>query len=1168
MNNFIVENGILTQYTGKARVVVIPEGVKSIDPKGFADCKNIKKLILNEGLECFNEECLSSFINGEEKLARILIPSTVKEIILAGKSGVLGGKVSYSIHEENPKYFMDDDICYEVNEQGKYIVLFCQNKMLGHAIINDGTIAISDCAFATPQKNFDDSPEEEFDFDDENFDDEDFDFNFDFDFDYDDDTVGVFARLQKIELPDSLEKIGVNAFSKCEALSEIVIGPAVSFIDATAFSGCKKLKKITVSPDNAYYTDIDGVLFDKSIKTLIAFPENKKADKYELPATIESFGTAFANVQGIKELHLSSNITKLVRNAFPESCKIKKLYIKNDIKDIDPCAFGVEAYESVTRDEPIEVYVASNYYFTDYVQGVMKSPQGDISVTNENDTPEIKKIKKQFAFKKVADGLCITQFLEPSHGQKSSPTVVIPAMLGDQPVVEMGANMFGQLSYGIETIIISDGIKRIGQSVLFGHSNLTKIVFPASVEEISPWVFSDEEKEYKDLYLHGDDLVVVVEPDSYAEQFITTYKYEDGNRPRIVINGEGADYLKMVAEGKGYKAVLQEGLEPTDRVIVPNTYRNKPVTKVVLFELDESYGFDYGEIPSEIMALSIPENVKEIVQLKKFRPVGKTYDNLPNISVAEGNNHFWSDGIALYSKDQKTLLQLIDYSVEEYAIPAATEVISGKAFENCAAIKKIVLSQNIRILGEQAFSCCRALAEIVGMERVQEVGRNAIYGTAYEQNQEYIIIGNTLTKYSGEQSVFKVPEGVEVIGEGAFRTYSYGKTVDKLKEIVLPSSIKKLASAAFSGRNALKTINLPEGLTTIDYDVFAGCDALDSIHIPSTVTELSPSAFSIRDWDRQKSKMTAITVADNNQNYCAVNNVLYNKAMTEILLIPANADIEELVIPVTATKISGANSCSNIKRIVFKGSVDAWNSAFANCTSLTEVVFEGECSKIADYAFSECKKLKKVTFATDLREIGARAFNKTGIKELVLPETVIHIGEEAFAGTGIKKISLPKSVRTLGWGAFSCVPEIEVYDSIDPEAKDAGKAIDTMNGRPNSLVGYIGMGPANAMWECAANHKWVNYTIVVKSAETGEVKYKVWMGADGSQRQYYCFLSSAWGHNATFAFAQLDEFFPKIRGAEHKLQVAQYRLEYPCELSDEAKKKYEAYVKKNAKKGE
>ena len=737
MSDFLIENGMLIQYTGKNGVVVIPEGVKSIDSHAFDDCKSIKKLVLNEGLECFDEECLSSLTKREIQLSRILIPSTVKEIKLEGKSGVLGGKLTYLIHEENPKYFMDDDICYEVNEQGKYTVLFCQNKMLGHAIINNGTIAIADCAFALPQKSFNDSADDE-SFDDENF-----------DFDGNDDTLGVFSRLQRIELPDTLEKIGVNAFSKCEALSEIVIGPSVSAIDTTAFYGCKKLEKITVSSDNAYYTDMDGVLFDKNMKNLIAYPEGKKADQYELPATTETFGTAFANVAGIKNLHLSPNITKLVRNAFPGSCKIKKLYIKNDIKDIDPHAFGEEAYEFVTRAEPIEVYVASNYYFFDYVQEIMKSPQGDIIVTNENDTPAMKKIKKQFAFKKVKDGLCITQFLEPSHGQKSSPTIVIPAMLGEQPIVELGANMFGQLSYGIETIVISEGIKRIGQSVLFGHSNLTKIVFPASIEEIDPGVFSDDEKEYKDLYLRGDELAIIVEPDSYAEEFITSYQFDDGKRPRIFINGDAADYLKMVPNSKGYTAVLQEGLEPTDRVIVPNTYRNKPVTKFVLFEKTEDLWFDYGEIPNEILALSLPENVEEIVELNKYKPTSKTEDNLPNISVSEGNRNFWSDGIALYSKDQKVLLQLVDYSVEEYTLPDATEVVFENAFCDCNTIKKVILSQNIHTFGEQAFSGCRALSEIVGMERVQKLGRNAICDTAYEQNQEYIIVGNVLTKYSG-----------------------------------------------------------------------------------------------------------------------------------------------------------------------------------------------------------------------------------------------------------------------------------------------------------------------------------------------------------------------------------------------------------------------------------
>lgn len=1131
---FRVQNKAITQIELSSKVKILSAGA-------FSGCSRLKKLILNEGLECFDEECLSGPLNNEAQLDRILIPSTVKEIKLAGANGVLGGKIKYTIHESNPYYFMDDDICYAVDEQGKYTVIFCQDKMIRHAVINEGTIAIAPHAFSIPESHS---------------------------YYGNDDSENVFVRLQKVDLPDSLESIGVNAFAKCASLTEIVIGPAVNSIHASAFEGCKKLKKMVVSSDNAYYTVIDDVLFDKSVQTLVIYPEGKKIDQYELPATVETFGAAFASVKGIKSLHLSANITKLSRNAFPNTCEIKALYIKNDIQNIDPCAFGEEAYESSTRDKPIEVFVNSNYYFAKYVEESMKSPKGDILVSSESDTPEMRKIKKLFAFKKVNDGLCITEFLEPSHGKKSSSTVTIPGSFGDQPVVELGESMFGRLSYGIETIIVSEGIKRIGQSVFYGHSNLKKIVLPSSVEEISPWVFTDDEKEFKDLYLHGEDLVIVVQPDSYAEKFITTYKYEDGTRPRIVINDGGADYLRMVREGKGYKAVLQEGLEPTDRVIVPNTYRNMPVTKIVLFEKDESYGFDYGEISPEICALSVPENVKEIVELSKFRPRMKTDDGLPSISVADGNKYYWSDGVALYSKDQKTLIQLIDYTIEEYSVHNNTEIIADNAFANCGNIKKVILPESIRVLGERAFASCGHLEEIVGMEYVQEIGKSAISYTPFEQNLEYVVVGKTLTKYSGSKASFTVPEGVEIIGESAFSIYTYGKNVDALQEVVLPSSVKKLSQNAFNGRNALRCINLPEGLTSIDANAFNGCDALESIHIPASVEDLSPYAFSVRDWDREKSRMTSITVDEGNQKYCAINNVLYTKDMTEILLIPTKADIEELLIPETVKKISGTSYCSNIKKIVFSGSVDEWNGAFSNCAALTEVVFEGEGEKIADYAFANSKKLKKIAFGSALREIGSRAFEKTGLKELSLPETVEHIGEEAFAGLKIQKVTLPKSMKTLGWGAFSCIPEIEVYDTIDPEAKDASRGIDTTNGYPNSMVGYVGMGPANAMWQCAANHKWVNYTIVVRSAETEEIKYKVWMGAESSQRQYYCFLSSAWGHNATFAFAQLDEFFPKIRGAEHKLQVAQYRLEYPYELSDEAKAKYETYVKRNSKKGE
>jgi hypothetical protein len=66
------------------------------------------------------------------------------------------------------------------------------------------------------------------------------------------------------------------------------------------------------------------------------------------------------------------------------------------------------------------------------------------------------------------------------------------------------------------------------------------------------------------------------------------------------------------------------------------------------------------------------------------------------------------------------------------------------------------------------------------------------------------------------------------------------------------------------------------------------------------------------------------------------------------------------------------------------------------------------------------------------------------------------------------------------------------------------------------------------------------------------------------QREYFCFLSSAWGNNATFAFKELDEKFHKIIGMQHKVKVAQYRLEYPYELSEESKDMYEKFLENNS----
>ena len=493
-------------------------------------------------------------------------------------------------------------------------------------------------------------------------------------------------------------------------------------------------------------------------------------------------------------------------------------------------------------------------------------------------------------------------------------------------------------------------------------------------------------------------------------------------------------------------------------------------------------------------------------------------------------------------------------------------------------LTKLVLPETIKKIDSHAFCDCEKLADIQGMGLVSEVGDRIFAGKGwfsgssipYELNAPVLILGSTVVRYNDlSEKIIRIPDGITKIGESAF---GWNNENDNVEEIILPSSVTVIEKAAFCGRKKLKNVNIPEGVKEIPTDVFSYCEQIEVINIPASVEKIDIGAFPTYKAGDSYSKerpcaLKAIEVDSENEHYCSIDGMLLSKDKTELLFIPNSIQETGFEIPSGVKKISShiaVNNESLVELILPDSVMEIQESAFNGCANLKKVVLPKGLETIGEHAFSNCKNLETVLWPKALKSIGDCAFKSCGLTEAVLPETIEHIGSEAFADTLIDKVLLPKSVRTLGWGAFSGVPEIEVYDSIDPKAGDASRGIDTCNGNPNSMVGYIGMGPAWAMWECAANHHWVDYTIVVRSAETEDIKYKVWMGADGSQRDYYCFLSSGWGHNATFAFKQLDEFFPKIRGKENKLQVAQYRLEYPYELTEEAKSKYESYVKKNS----
>ncbi len=111
-------------------------------------------------------------------------------------------------------------------------------------------------------------------------------------------SIGEYAfydceKLTSVSLPASLTSIGDSAFYYCESLKSITIPKNVSSIGSRAFGYCRSLTAVTVDSANRYYASKDGVLFDKSMTTLLQYPSARSSNRcYTLPGSVKEIGNA------------------------------------------------------------------------------------------------------------------------------------------------------------------------------------------------------------------------------------------------------------------------------------------------------------------------------------------------------------------------------------------------------------------------------------------------------------------------------------------------------------------------------------------------------------------------------------------------------------------------------------------------------------------------------------------------------------------------------------------------------------------------------------------------------------------------------------------------------------------------------------------------------------
>lgn len=125
------------------------------------------------------------------------------------------------------------------------------------------------------------------------------------------------STVSRVIISEGMKTIGSNAFAAATGLYYIYIPSSVTTIGDNIFSECSALNEIEVAEQNAVFSDLDGNLYDKAKKKLIAFCMGGAARDFALPEGVEEIKDyVFYRCYSINNLSLPSTLKTIGELAF------------------------------------------------------------------------------------------------------------------------------------------------------------------------------------------------------------------------------------------------------------------------------------------------------------------------------------------------------------------------------------------------------------------------------------------------------------------------------------------------------------------------------------------------------------------------------------------------------------------------------------------------------------------------------------------------------------------------------------------------------------------------------------------------------------------------------------------------------------------------------------
>ena len=194
--------------------------------------------------------------------------------------------------------------------------------------------------------------------------------------------------------------------------------------------------------------------------------------------------------------------------------------------------------------------------------------------------------------------------------------------------------------------------------------------------------------------------------------------------------------------------------------------------------------------------------------------------------------------------------------LERVNLPEGLKEIGWHAFEGCSALKSIHIPSSVEFIGHWAFDSCSSLTDASfggGKQQVSQVlfSGNAplLLAAGYDLTFSGTSVDLTWTfdgtvlklSGSGEMRRYASYESALLMAGNEVSPWCFLNSF--VKKLVL-APVAEITSCAFMDLSALTSVVIPDGVEVIGTGAFYGCTALKTVYIPKSVKSLMRMSFS------------------------------------------------------------------------------------------------------------------------------------------------------------------------------------------------------------------------------------------------------------------------------------------------------------------------------------